>query len=342
METALLAAAEEAHGSPSVSSAALVDTSSTAEVVFFDYGVLVFFGLQEEDERSILDDIANAGALRQPWAEEKWEVEELHYTYDRAVPSPRIYNDFFTFKNPSHLPTLAHALAQSTLLAYYESLTAAILSDPATNFIPRTLALEGKLSISRTNAMRLTGRLFRLRRNVVLIGNVLDVPDMFWEEASLRGLYDAVREYFEIGERVRGVEERVAGARDLLDAIDEHLNGSAMERITIIIIWLIVAACLVEVGEVVARLIAHATTANSPIPHSTFVRGPLGLMRYAVSSTPSSTPNADTLVQNVVPSAVTNASSVAVGYADRFLDFSEMSREEALYAVEIMMRAAEK
>ena len=71
----------------------------------------------------------------------------------------------------------------------------------------------------------------------MLIGNVLDVPDMFWEEASLRGLYDAVRSYFEIGERVWGVEERVAGARDLLDAIHEHLNGSAMERITIIIIW---------------------------------------------------------------------------------------------------------
>ena len=50
----------------------------------------------------------------------------------------------------------------------------------------------------------------------MLIGNVLDVPDMFWEEASLRGLYDAVREYFEIGGRVRGVEERVAAARDLV------------------------------------------------------------------------------------------------------------------------------
>ena len=64
--------------------------------------------------------------------------------------------------------------------------------------------------------MRLTGHLFRLRRDVVLIGNVLDVPDMFWEEASLRGLYDGVREYFEIGQRVRSVEERVAGARGLV------------------------------------------------------------------------------------------------------------------------------
>lgn len=53
----------------------------------------------------------------------------------------------------------------------------------------------------------------------------------------MRGLNDAVRDYFGIGERVRGVQERVAGARDLLDAIHEHLNSHAVERIRIIIIW---------------------------------------------------------------------------------------------------------
>ncbi|KZV76442.1 DUF155-domain-containing protein [Peniophora sp. CONT] len=319
LESALAANAD----SPEISSISIADTDSQAEVVFFDYGVIVFFGLQEDEERSILDDIANAGALKKPREEDKWEIEELHYAYDRSVPSPRIYHDFFTFKNPSHLLTLsiAHALAQSTLLAYYESLTTSILSDRQTTSIPQTLASTGVLSISRTNAMRLTGRLFRLRRDVVLIGNVLDVPDMFWEEASLRGLYDAVREYFEIGERVRGVEERVAGARDLLDAIHEHLNSHAMERITIIIIWLIVAACLVEVGEVVARLIVHATTVNSSTV-STIVARPLSLL-----------PSTGT---------VANASSVAVRHANSFLDLSGMSREEALNAVEIMMRAAGK
>ncbi|KAI0322853.1 hypothetical protein OF83DRAFT_1090917 [Amylostereum chailletii] len=235
-----------------------------AEAIFFAYGVVVFFGLDEDQEHSVLEDIAAAGALRRPRSEAKWEVEELHYAYDRSIASPRIYNDFFTFKSPSHLLSLsiAHALAQSTLLAYYESLTHAILSDPATTAIPQSLATTGALHLSRTEAMRLTGRLFKLRRDVVLAGNVLDVPEVFWEEASLRGLYDAVREYFEIGERVRGVEERVSGARDLLDAIHDHLNNNAMERITWIIIWLIVVACMVELGEVIARLVVHATSAS--------------------------------------------------------------------------------
>lgn len=77
----------------------------------------------------------------------------------------------------------------------------------------------------------------RLRRDVVLGGNVLDVPELFWEETSLRGLYDAVREYFEIGQRVSSLNEKLVGANDLLDAIHDHLNNNAMERITWIIIW---------------------------------------------------------------------------------------------------------
>jgi uncharacterized Rmd1/YagE family protein len=64
--------------------------------------------------------------------------------------------------------------------------------------------------------MRLTGKLFVLRRDVVLGRNVLDVPGIFWEEASLHALYEAGRAYFEIGERVEGLNERITGARGLV------------------------------------------------------------------------------------------------------------------------------
>ncbi|THH19135.1 hypothetical protein EW146_g1999 [Bondarzewia mesenterica] len=241
------------------------DGENVAEVVFFAYGVIVFFGLDEGQERSILEDIEGAGTLKRKLPEDDWEVEECHYAYDPTITYPRIYNDFFTFKTPSHLLTLsvAHALAQSTLLARYESLADTILSDPRTTTIPRQLASTGVLNLTRTQAMKLTGRLFRLRRDVVLGGNVLDVPELFWSEASLRGLYDAVRGYLEIGDRVRNLNEKLVGANDLLDAIHDHLNNNAMERITWIIIWLIVVAILVDLGEVVARLIVHASMGSS-------------------------------------------------------------------------------
>ncbi|KAG1788265.1 uncharacterized protein HD556DRAFT_1245389, partial [Suillus plorans] len=35
-----------------------------AEVVFFAYGIAVFFGLDEGQERAIVEDISNAGILK--------------------------------------------------------------------------------------------------------------------------------------------------------------------------------------------------------------------------------------------------------------------------------------
>lgn len=232
-----------------------------AEVVFFAYGVAVFFGLEEGQERAIVEDISNAGILKRPMKEDDWEIEECHFAHDPTISYPRIYHDFFTFKSPSHLLKLsvAHALAQSTLLAHYESVASSVLSSPSTVSIPRQLASSGAINLKRRDAMRLTGKLFKLRRDVNLVSNVLDVPELFWSEASLGGLYEAVREYMEIGERVQVLNGKLGMASEFLDAIHDHLNNNAMERITWIVIWLIVVALLVELGEVVARLVVHAT-----------------------------------------------------------------------------------
>ncbi|KAI6029576.1 hypothetical protein PISMIDRAFT_95782 [Pisolithus microcarpus 441] len=236
-----------------------IPEDDVAEVVFFAYGVAVFYGFSESQERSILEDVASAGILKRQLKEEDWEIEECHFTHDPSIAYPRIYNDFFTFKSPSHLLKLsvAHALAQSTLLAAYEATAQRVLSDPRTVAIPKQLAFSGKLQLKRRDALRLTGRLFKLRRDINLVSNVLDVPELFWSEASLKELYGAVRDYMEIDERVKVLNEKLGIASDFLDAIHDHLNNNAMERITWIVIWLIILVIFVEVGEVFARLVVH-------------------------------------------------------------------------------------
>jgi len=157
------------------------------------------------------------------------------FQHDPAIAYPRIYNDFFSecarlphlvlindllaaLKSRSHLLKLsiAHALAQSTLLAHYESSASQVLLNSSTMRIPKELASTGTLSLTRGDALRLTGRLFKLRTDVNLVSNVLDVPELFWSEASLKGLYDAVREYLEIGPRVGVLNERLSVANDLV------------------------------------------------------------------------------------------------------------------------------
>lgn len=64
---------------------------AVAEVVFFEYGVVVFFGLDEGQERGILEDLENAGILKRKINEDDWEIEECHF----AVSSSKFGKEFF-------------------------------------------------------------------------------------------------------------------------------------------------------------------------------------------------------------------------------------------------------
>jgi uncharacterized Rmd1/YagE family protein len=72
------------------------------------------------------------------------------------------------------------------------------------------------LRLRRHEALKLTGRLFKLRRDVNLVSNVLDVPELFWSEASLKALYDAVKEYMEIKPRAQVLNEKLGVASDFV------------------------------------------------------------------------------------------------------------------------------
>lgn len=243
---------------PSVSAQTIDE--DIAEVVFFEYGVVVFFGLEEGQERGILEDISNAEIMRRPMDEDNWEVEECHFEvtfhthYHTGYPHLTLRSMTLTLpilvstttssvrrstglscarltrpsalKSSSHLLKLSisHAFAQSTLLARYETTAQRVLSAPETVAIPRQLARSGALQLKRRDALKLTGRLFKLRRDVNLVSNVLDVPELFWSEASLKDLYDAVREYMEIGGRVEALNEKLSVASDLVRKPYHHCS----------------------------------------------------------------------------------------------------------------------
>ena len=232
------------------------DALDMAELVLLPYGVLVMFNFTQEEEELVIADIMQSGAIRNP--HKMYDRELFHFCYDPNVRAPRIHNDFFTFREPNHLLklSLAHAIAQSTKLSEFEESMHKTLE--LTSHIPRELAQTGELRVSRRGALRMSGHLFKLRVDVNLTSDVLDTPDLFWDEASLQALYDAIRAYLEIDDRAQTLNERLAVANELLEVIHEHFSNAAMSKITWIIIILIVVACIVAVGEISARLILHA------------------------------------------------------------------------------------
>jgi uncharacterized Rmd1/YagE family protein len=57
-----------------------------AELVMFDYGVAVFLGFEETQERAILEDCERAMTWIRKRTEENWEIERCHFV---VGPSPR-------------------------------------------------------------------------------------------------------------------------------------------------------------------------------------------------------------------------------------------------------------
>lgn len=80
------------------------------------------------------------------------------------------------------------------------------------------------------------------------------MPTLIWEaEPTLHPLYSAVREYLEIKPRIQVLNERCRVFLDLAEILSEYISDNKMDRLTWIIIVLILLSILVTCSEVFLR-----------------------------------------------------------------------------------------
>ncbi|CAK4034218.1 Sporulation RMD8 [Lecanosticta acicola] len=258
------------------------DAHTVAELFIFSYGVAVLWNFTPNQEKDLLADMTfssqsampsgkhqpnhllqKAAALAPPSAlplmtrpldESDFETEEFHFQYDNTAEKPRIYNDMITLRTRDHMIKLAmsHGIAQSTKLSFFEEKMSRTMSEA--QYVPRRLALEGRLGMDRKEIVGLVGRLFEGRVEVNLSSNMLDTPSFFWgSEPTLHPLYAAVREYLEIRPRIQVLNERCKVFLDLAEILSDSIADVKMTRITWIIIVLIILSILVTCTEVFLR-----------------------------------------------------------------------------------------
>ncbi|KAF2148338.1 DUF155-domain-containing protein [Myriangium duriaei CBS 260.36] len=263
---------------PSPRASIASDATSIAELFIYSYGVAVFWNFTEHQEKDILADLTFSSSnspqpsqndafrkvaytglpktplLTKPLSEDDFETEEFHFEYNNDIEKPRIFNDMITLRTSDHMIKLAmsHAIGQSTKLSFFEERMARTMNEA--QYVPRKLALEGRLGMSRTEVVALVGKLFEGRVDVNLSSNMLDTPNFFWDsEPMLHPLYQAVREYLEIKPRVQVLNERCRVFLDLAEILSDSIADTKMTRITWIIIVLIILSILVTCSEVILR-----------------------------------------------------------------------------------------
>ncbi|KAH7391307.1 hypothetical protein BKA64DRAFT_603312 [Cadophora sp. MPI-SDFR-AT-0126] len=236
------------------------DATTFGEMFVFSYGVVVFWNFTERQEKDILADLTfsehetGVSLVIRPIEEDEYETEELHFEYSPLVERPRVFNDMITLRSGDHMIklTMSHAIAQSTKLSFFEEKMNQTMADA--EHVPKHLALTGQLGMSRTEIVKILGRLFQSRVDVNLSSNILDVPNFFWNsEPTLHPLYIALREYMEIAPRIKVLNERCRVFLELAEILSDSIADTKMTAITWIIIVLIIISIAVTVTEVGLR-----------------------------------------------------------------------------------------
>jgi uncharacterized Rmd1/YagE family protein len=138
--------------------------------------------------------------------------------------------------------------------------------------IPSQIATTGKVNLTRREINMQIGELFILRINIHLQGSVLDAPELMWAEPQLDPIYQAVRSYLEMDQRVSLLTERLSVIADLLAVLKDqlsHTHGEYLEwigkspakallqtRLTRIVIVLIAAEIVVAAVNIIVDLYA--------------------------------------------------------------------------------------
>ncbi|KAI1855583.1 hypothetical protein JX265_005986 [Neoarthrinium moseri] len=247
--------------SPSPVNRLAPDAKNFAEMFVYSYGVVVFWNFTETQEKNILADLAFAenesgvSLVTRPLDQSDFETEEFHFEYSADIKRPRVFNDMITLLPRSdHMVklTISHAIAQSTKLCFFEERMSETMLDA--QHVPKRLALTGELNMTRTEIVKILGRLFKSRVDINLSSNILDVPNFFWDaEPTLHPLYAAIREYLDIDLRTKVLNERCQVFLDLAEILSDSVADAKMSAITWIVIVLIIVSILVTVTEVVLR-----------------------------------------------------------------------------------------
>ena len=204
------------------------------EVWLFDYGVMIGWGVSENDLqklRSVLEKHIQDNLQTQ-------DFEQFEFIIDSSATF-RVHNDKITLTSEDVLTRLAvsHALAQSAKLSSFENKAKQVIIE--NSYLSRTLAKTGRIPLSRRDLSKLRGQLFDTSSDISLNFNLLDVPEFFWDYPELENVYQTIAKYLDLIPRVELLNHKLSVIHELLDMLaDElkHKHSAFLEWIIIVLI----------------------------------------------------------------------------------------------------------
>jgi uncharacterized Rmd1/YagE family protein len=215
-----------------IKGALLIEDEATWSVIFA-YGAVVHWNVDAEQQSKL-----HAHLLQH--AENPLATpEEDNFTFALDCPNTRIIEDHIEIQSsdPIVLFSLSQGMAQSIKLASFE--TNAITTINNTSYIPRSLAENGSIKLSRHKIAKIRGQLFLTKSDIILNYDLLDTPDFFWEYPEYEAYYGVTAKYLEIAPRTEVLSKKLETIHELFEMLadeQKHRHSTILEWI---IIWLI-------------------------------------------------------------------------------------------------------
>ena len=141
----------------------------------------------------------------------------------------------------------SHALAQSAKIDYLEMKIMEVTQ--SCKPLPRELKDSGAVTITERHLLQLRGEVLSYRLMLKSGSDLLDEPELFWQNAYLKPIFHATKECFEINERVKALDTKLDADNEILSMIADQFHERHGARLEWIVIWLVLVEVIIGVLE---------------------------------------------------------------------------------------------
>jgi uncharacterized Rmd1/YagE family protein len=208
--------------------------------VIFRYGVVVLFGLSDEEQKELLQELKQF--VTQPYDE--IEPEEVDITCEETDKDRVSFDGIHVRQwDITRLLIIADIMAKSQVLSYHESRMS--LTFDKIEPIAQEMHHKGYPSGRRTrDLLRHIALTLSAQRNITGQAEILDKPDFLWDQPpALEGFFVKLEDEYEIRERYDALKEKL----DLIYRTSEMMLGLMNSRHTLHVEWYIVILIVIDI-----------------------------------------------------------------------------------------------
>lgn len=207
--------------------------------LIFRFGVVVLVGLSPAEEKNVLDSLA--GALQNPFAQP--ELEEVELLVDPDRPERLDADGVLGLHDAGtgRLQVVAHVLAKSCVLGYYER-SVADAFDRIEHLAERLCRGESPARGKQEILNEIGNVLLILTRTVGRV-EVTEKPEITWDDPDLDRLYQRLASEYELRDRDLALSRKL----ELVSRTAETYLDLVNNRQTLRVEWYIVILIVVEI-----------------------------------------------------------------------------------------------